>query len=127
LDALYPGYELPANADRAVATLRAELEARGLTVGRDTTGFKRDLYVGASERPAILFEFKAGVDHASDSMYHGRWEPGMPRRVAVVPRTDAGSSSAEVLAQAGIDVLQYTAFGESIVFAGLDELLARLR
>lgn len=123
---LYPRYELPAIADRALATLRAELEARQLTVGRDTTGLKRDLYVGASEHPSVLFEFKANLEHAAASMYQGRWEEGMPRRVAVVPSKSDPEGMDELLRQAGISILYYLPLGNSIVFPGLDEFLESL-
>jgi hypothetical protein len=126
MSGLYPRYELPAGADRAIVTLRAELETRRLIVGQDTTGMKRDLYVGAGERPTILFEFKANPQHAADTMYHGHWEQGMPHRVAVIPATSDAQGHDEILEQAGISILYYNLLSQSIVFPGLDELLRDL-
>ncbi|HEX9092387.1 MAG TPA: hypothetical protein VF902_00240 [Coriobacteriia bacterium] len=109
-----------------MAALRAELEARGQRVGSDTTGLKRDLYIGGTDRPSALFEFKASLEHAADSMYEGRWEPGMPRRVAVLPAPVGGGAIEELLEQAGILILSYGFKGDAIVFVGLDELMRRI-
>jgi hypothetical protein len=121
----FPTHELPGDIDRVIATLRAELESRGHAVGRDTAGFKRDLYIGDTERPGVLFEFKQNAEHAAESMYHGRWEQWMPHRIAVIPCPVGDAPSAELLEQAGIHVLCYDTRGRSVVFQGLDEQLAR--
>jgi len=109
------------------AALRRELEALGYRVATDTRSLRGELYVkGDRELAAALFELKASVEEAFETMYQGRWMEGMPPRFAVLPSSEAGGPGLEMLAQARLQVLFYENSGDMVHFPNLGPAVAAI-
>lgn len=107
------------------SALRDALIARGHEVASDTLGMRRDLYlIGENDLARALFEFHESADSAAMAMYQGAWTPGLPPRFAVIPSSERGTESIEMLEQIRATPLFFRAENGTITFDELDELLA---
>lgn len=113
-----------AQLEEARAAMRHELECRGLSVASDTLALRRDLYIiGERDSARALFEFKASVREACDTMYQGHWTAAMPPRFAVLPESEASSPELEILEQIRVVPVFFTARDGALAFRDLDALL----
>jgi hypothetical protein len=106
--------------------LRAELSSRGHEIASDTMGMRRVLYIiGANDLAKALFEFGSDAGDLAEAMYRssGSWAPNMPPRFAVLPATEAGSASVEMLEQMRAVLLLFDADGGRVTFCELDRVL----